>query len=139
MMVLDRVKYQLGYPEAAKDMLSSKSLLTAVEQYSMGTERPLSQYLDLVGLDMTTKEVTMTQWCETGQVRFSLLFSLKYICASIYFISISHRLNLRHVLHSHLPALNSLIISTSNDNQDILLVYSHFIIILDVVISKIFT
>lgn len=66
MMVLDRVKYQLGYPEAAKDMLSSKSLLTAVEQYSMGTERPLSQYLELVGLNMTTKEVTMTHWCETG-------------------------------------------------------------------------
>jgi hypothetical protein len=84
-MVLDRVKYQLGYPEAAKDMLSSKSLLTAVEQYSMGTERPLSQYLELVGLDMTTKEVTMTHWCETGQVRFSLLFSLKCICANTYF------------------------------------------------------
>lgn len=67
-MVLDRVKYQLGYPEAAKDMLQSKSLLTAVEQYSMGTERPLSQYLELVGLNMTTKEVTITHWCEEGTV-----------------------------------------------------------------------
>lgn len=67
-MVLDRIKYQLGYPEAAKDMLPSKSLLTAVEQYSMGTERPLSQYLEIVGLNMTTKEVTMTHWCEEGKV-----------------------------------------------------------------------
>lgn len=66
-MVLDRVKYQLGYPEAAKDMLSSKSLLTAVEQYTMGTERPLSQYLAIVGLDVTTKEVTSTYWCESGR------------------------------------------------------------------------
>ena len=65
-MVLDRVKYQLGYPEAAKDMLKSKSLLTAVEQYSMGKERPLSQYLELVGLNMTSKEVVMTHWCENG-------------------------------------------------------------------------
>lgn len=65
-MVLDRVKYQLGYPEAAKDMLMSKSLLTAIEQYSMGTERPLSQYLDIVGLDMTTKEIRITNWCESG-------------------------------------------------------------------------
>ena len=31
MMVLNRIKYQLGYPEAAKDMLKPKSLLTAVE------------------------------------------------------------------------------------------------------------
>ena len=71
-MVLERVKYQLGYPEAAKDMISSKSLLTAVEQYSMGTERPLSQYLEIVGLNMTTKEITMTHWCEEGTVRVSL-------------------------------------------------------------------
>ena len=67
-MVLDRVKYLLGYPESAKDMLSSKSLLTAVEQYSMGTRRPLSRYLEIVGLNMTTKEVTKTHWCEDGMV-----------------------------------------------------------------------
>jgi [Skp1-protein]-hydroxyproline N-acetylglucosaminyltransferase len=67
-LVLDRIKYQLGYPEAAKDMLRTKSLLTAVEQYSMGTERPLSRYLELVGLNMTTKEVTETGWCEHGTV-----------------------------------------------------------------------
>jgi len=67
-MILDRVKYQLGYPEAAKDFLLSKTLLTAVEQYSMGTARPLSRYLELVGLNMTTKEVTLTHWCEKGTV-----------------------------------------------------------------------
>lgn len=67
-MVLDRIKYQLGYPEAAKDMLQAKSILTAVEQYSMGSERPLSEYMDIVGLNMTTKEVTITHWCEEGKV-----------------------------------------------------------------------
>lgn len=67
-MVLDRVKFQLGYPESAKDMLHHKSLLTAVEQYSMGTERPLEQYLKMVGLDMVSKEVTITDWCEKGKV-----------------------------------------------------------------------
>mmetsp|Transcript_25932 Transcript_25932/g.48331 ORF Transcript_25932/g.48331 Transcript_25932/m.48331 type:complete len:80 (-) Transcript_25932:144-383(-) len=66
-MVLDRIKYQLGYPEAAKDMLTSKTLLTAVEQYSMGKERSLSRYLEIVGLDMTTKEVSLTMWCEEGR------------------------------------------------------------------------
>jgi hypothetical protein len=66
MMVLDRVKYQLGYPEAARDMIIHKSILTAVEQYTMGTERSLEDYLKIVGLNMTTKQVAFTAWCETG-------------------------------------------------------------------------
>lgn len=32
-MVLNRIKHQLGYPECAKDMMSPKSLLTAVKNY----------------------------------------------------------------------------------------------------------
>lgn len=56
MLVLERVKYQLGYPEAARDMLRVKSVLTAVEQYSMGSERPLEEYMRIVGMNMTTKE-----------------------------------------------------------------------------------
>lgn len=67
-MVIDRVKYQLGYPESAKDMIAAKSLLTAVEQYSMGTERPLSQYMEMVGLNMNLKEITVTKWCTEGMV-----------------------------------------------------------------------
>jgi Glycosyltransferase (GlcNAc) len=66
MLVLERVKYQLGYPEAARDTLRVKSILTAVEQYSMGKERPLEDYLRIVGMNMTTKEISNTQWCEKG-------------------------------------------------------------------------
>jgi len=67
MMVLDRIKYQLGYPEAARDMLKHKSILTAVEEYTMGTARPLEQYLNIIGMDMTSKEVSNpTRWCEDG-------------------------------------------------------------------------
>lgn len=66
MLVLERVKYQLGYPEAARDMLRVKSVLTAVEQYSMGTARPLDDYLRMVGMNMTTKEIHFTAWCEHG-------------------------------------------------------------------------
>lgn len=65
-MVLDRIKHQLGYPEAARDMIPNKSLLTAVEQYSMGKERPLEEYFRIVGLNPMTKEVTHTAWCEKG-------------------------------------------------------------------------
>jgi hypothetical protein len=66
-MVLDRIKHQLGYPEAASDMLFAKSILTAVDHYTMGTARPLEDYLKMVGLNMTTKEVTYTGWCEEGR------------------------------------------------------------------------
>jgi|UPI000581A66B [Skp1-protein]-hydroxyproline N-acetylglucosaminyltransferase len=65
-MVLDRIKFQLGYPEAARDMMRHRSLLTAVEQYGMGKARPLEEYLKIVGLNMTTKEITYTGWCEEG-------------------------------------------------------------------------
>lgn len=65
-LVLNRVKYQLGYPEAAKDMIKPKSLLTAVEQYSMGSSRSLDDYLQINGLNMNTKEVSFSGWCETG-------------------------------------------------------------------------
>jgi hypothetical protein len=63
---LDRIKYQLGYPESARDMMRVRSVTTAVEQYGMGTVRPLSQYLTMVGLNMTTKQTTYTGWCEEG-------------------------------------------------------------------------
>ncbi|KAL7559540.1 hypothetical protein ACA910_011930 [Epithemia clementina (nom. ined.)] len=66
MHILDRVRYQMGYPEAAPDLLSDRTILTAVESYTMGRVRPLSLYLTLVGLNMTTKEVTPTHWCENG-------------------------------------------------------------------------
>ena len=66
MLVLNRVKYQLGYPESSKDMIKPKTLFTAVDQYSMGSTRTLDDYLKIVGLNMNTKEVTYTAWCETG-------------------------------------------------------------------------
>ena len=79
-MVIDRIKYQLGYPESAKDMIAAKSLLTAVEQYSMGTERPLSEYMDIVGLNMMTKEITLTKWCREGVVSFVSIVSRTMSC-----------------------------------------------------------
>jgi len=66
MLVLNRVKYQLGYPESSKDMIKPKTLFTAIDQYSMGSTRSLDNYLKIVGLDMNTKEVIYTAWCETG-------------------------------------------------------------------------
>jgi len=72
-LIVNRVKYQLGYPEAAKDMIASKSLLTAVEQYTMGSERSLSDYLKMTGMNMITKEITEARWCMDGVVSSWLL------------------------------------------------------------------
>jgi hypothetical protein len=33
----------------------------------MRNERPLEEYLRIVGVNMTTKLITMTGWCETGR------------------------------------------------------------------------
>jgi Glycosyltransferase (GlcNAc) len=64
-LVLKRIKHQLLYPECARDMLP-KSLLTAVDFYSMGKERSLEEYLKIIGMNMLTKEITRTGWCEKG-------------------------------------------------------------------------
>lgn len=66
-LVINRVKYQLGYPESARDMVKTKSIYTSVEKYSMGKVRTIEEYMKSVGLNAFTKEVTITHWCETGQ------------------------------------------------------------------------
>ncbi len=68
LLVINRVKYLIGYPEAARDMIWPKSLLTAIEQFAMGSERSLESYLSMVGLDMKQKKVLPTHWCELGNV-----------------------------------------------------------------------
>lgn len=65
-IILDRIKYQLGYPEAARDMLP-KSVLTAVHLYSMGKTRSLKTYMGMIGMNVTTKEATEMEWCTEGQ------------------------------------------------------------------------
>jgi UDP-GlcNAc:polypeptide alpha-N-acetylglucosaminyltransferase len=66
-LVLQRIHHQLGYPEAARDMIQTQSILTGLDLYGMGTDRPLKEYLDSVGIDVVQKEITITGWCESGQ------------------------------------------------------------------------
>jgi [Skp1-protein]-hydroxyproline N-acetylglucosaminyltransferase len=66
-LLTDRIKYQLGYPESAQDMIQTKSVLTAVNRYSMGKVRSVKEYLKMIGLDLVTKEGYVTGWCENGQ------------------------------------------------------------------------
>jgi len=70
-LVLNRIKHQLGYPESARDFIPKqlgKTLLAHLPRYGMGKVRPLKDYLKSVGLDVIEKAVTITKWCETGRV-----------------------------------------------------------------------
>lgn len=68
MLVLQRVKAQLNYPESQPDFIRPKTILSHVDKYSMGTERKLEDYLFMAGLDMVNKkEVTKpNNWCSKG-------------------------------------------------------------------------
>jgi len=67
-LVIQRIKYTLGYPESAADMLSPATLLTGIERYGMGRERKLAQYMEMVGVDVVEKKVTKQEgnWCHKG-------------------------------------------------------------------------
>ncbi|CAB9505093.1 Glycosyltransferase (GlcNAc) [Seminavis robusta] len=68
-LVGERIKHQLDYPEYSRDMVASSSILTASDQYAMGTtaDRTLDDYMKMIGMNTTTKEVTRMEWCEHGQ------------------------------------------------------------------------
>lgn len=66
-LVLQRVKTQLLYPESAQDLVQPKSLFTGLGMYTMGTKRTVREYMDMIGLDPTTKTVDGSNtWCDTG-------------------------------------------------------------------------
>ena len=89
LMVMDRIKNTLKYPEAARHMIRDQSVLFKVEEYGMGKKRKvragesgqcrcfissymlhssqLEDYLESVaGVDMTTKQVRNHDWCHKG-------------------------------------------------------------------------
>lgn len=83
-------------------MLATKSILTAVEQYTMGKARPLEDYMRMVGLNMTTKGERL------------VVFHSKEIVGYCAHIFVSQRSLTRVGARrgSHLLVLNNTIIST---------------------------
>jgi hypothetical protein len=65
-MVLHRVKFQLGYPESAPDLVAPPTVFTALDNYTMGRQRSVKDYMDMVGLDPVRKEIVDTKWCKKG-------------------------------------------------------------------------
>lgn len=62
-LVLLRIKHQLGYPEAARDVIDS-NLLSDLNHYTMGHVRKIQDYMKYAGIDVLRKEVFETNYCE---------------------------------------------------------------------------
>ena len=69
LLIIQRLKYTLGYPEAAEDLVMPQNLLVEIDAYGMGKERTLKQYMDMVGVDVVGKKVTKMagDWCHKGK------------------------------------------------------------------------
>lgn len=65
-LMIKRVKHMLGYPEARAELVEPASLLYKLDNWAMGRERPLSTYLEMVGIDPDTKTVTPNKWCRSA-------------------------------------------------------------------------
>jgi len=66
MMILNRVKYQIGYPEASIDMLKPITLLSKVDEHTLGTKRTLNDYLTMARYDFDYKLASIPKWCADG-------------------------------------------------------------------------
>ena len=51
----NRIKYLLQYPESARDMIQTKSLLFEIKKYGLGSLRTIEDYLKYAKLDVWTK------------------------------------------------------------------------------------
>lgn len=65
-IIINRVKYMLGYPESKLELVHPSSVLFRQDDWSMGRKRSLEQYMKMVGLDMTGKKVRKNMWCHKG-------------------------------------------------------------------------
>lgn len=65
-LVLKRVKAMLSYPESTPELINPNSVLYRLEDWSMGTQRSYSEYMDMVGINVIDKVVRRNMWCHTG-------------------------------------------------------------------------
>eukprot|EP00546_Thalassionema_frauenfeldii_P007526 CAMPEP_0178916450 /NCGR_PEP_ID=MMETSP0786-20121207/12649_1 /TAXON_ID=186022 /ORGANISM="Thalassionema frauenfeldii, Strain CCMP 1798" /LENGTH=495 /DNA_ID=CAMNT_0020589793 /DNA_START=125 /DNA_END=1612 /DNA_ORIENTATION=- len=63
-LILLRVKHQLGYPEASRDLVKHSSLIDHLSTYGIGYNRTLDDYMKYAGIDVIRKEIYQTHYCE---------------------------------------------------------------------------
>eukprot|EP01041_Mallomonas_annulata_P006776 gene6776-13730_t len=66
-----RLKYVLGYPETRNKVLYAslkipESLRFGLENYTLGSARPIEEYTSIVGIDFINKTTHENQWCYEG-------------------------------------------------------------------------
>ena len=61
-LILNRVKYQIGYPESSRDMIVPTNILSKVEEYTLGNDRSLDDYLKMAGYDFYYKLADIPIW-----------------------------------------------------------------------------
>ena len=66
LLVIERVKSMVGYPESAPARLADPSVLAHLDDYGLGTQRPLADFLEMVNIDMASKKAGAAEWCEQG-------------------------------------------------------------------------
>ena len=62
--VMLRIKHQLLYPEAARDLLLDVSVLADLNHYTMGDVRTIQDYMKYAGIDVMRKEIVKNNYCE---------------------------------------------------------------------------
>lgn len=66
-IIINRVKYMLGYPESRSELVYPSSVLYRQSDWGMGKKRSLAAYMDMVGLDMQSKTQRPNVWCHKGE------------------------------------------------------------------------
>ena len=68
LMIVDRVKHVVGYPDPPKNAGVLAHLRDPDgPNYGLGGARPLSRFLDMAGLDMVKQTASTQGWCSKGQ------------------------------------------------------------------------
>ena len=66
-IIIKRVKSMLGYAESTAENVFPKSVLYRLEDWSMGSRRSFTTYMQMVGLDVRRKAVVRNGWCHSGE------------------------------------------------------------------------
>jgi len=68
---VQRIKHLIGYEDAATDKVEAAGnldVLTEFDNYAMGHERSLADYLQLVGIDVVNKKCNAISWCNREEL-----------------------------------------------------------------------
>jgi len=68
LLILARIKHQLGYPDASFSKVKDKTLLQHLKRFSMGNKRKLQDFMRIAGIDLEAMDIDekKSNWCRRG-------------------------------------------------------------------------